>query len=176
MSMITIYSYEFAELCVAEQYFALAKSYLDSSKVLCEHLIEKRESRSFSNTRVILYTARHSIELFLKGTLFIAGVVIRNNHSFVDILEEYSKVYVGDIYEIRIPFGIEILGTAEHKVQANEITAYFHRDHDQRYRYPTDNRGKIFCSNESFMPQAFLNQIIDIDEDFSRIKTKLSTE
>lgn len=98
-------------LSVPDQYFSLARSYLEGSRVLCEAMVNDDYTPQYSNSRVILHLCRHAIELFLKGAISKA----RNRqppktHNLVNLVGEYEQALPGENFRFEVPFGVEALG------------------------------------------------------------------
>jgi hypothetical protein len=152
-----IHSAEFGGIPVAEQYFWLARAYLDGSRVLCEALIDEEFSPQYSSTRVILNLCRHAVELFLKGAIAIAtNATPPNTHNLAKLLDQYQTLYPDQLFRFEVPFGIEAIGSGD---LFPDLTARFHKTLDQRYRYPAASDGQPFNAPEGFVAEAFLRDI-----------------
>ena len=106
-----LHSSEMDCLSVPDQYFSLARSYLEGSRVLCEAMVNDDYTPQYSNSRVILHLCRHAIELFLKGAISKA----RNRqppktHNLVNLVGEYEQALPGENFRFEVPFGVEALG------------------------------------------------------------------
>lgn len=64
-------SWEIGSLDKSAQFFAFAEAYLSSSSALCSRLKRLRAPLKYLQTTVVLFLARHSVELFLKGAILV---------------------------------------------------------------------------------------------------------
>jgi HEPN domain-containing protein len=152
-----IHSAEFDGIPIAEQYFWLARAYLDGSRVLCESLIDEDFSPQYSSTRVILHLCRHSVELFLKGAIAVASdSAPPQTHNLAKLLSQYKRLYPDPEYWFEVPFGFEALESYD---LFPEATDQFHRTLDQRYRYPAASDGQPFNALEGFIAGMFLRDV-----------------
>lgn len=169
-----LHSSEMDGLSVPDQYFSLARSYLEGSRVLCEAMLNDEYTPRYSNSRVILHLCRHAIELFLKGAISRA----RNRqppktHNLVHLVGEYEQAFPGKDFRFEVPFGVEALGNLELFPELEALIDEHHKTLDQRHRYPTDSTGKPFSGVEGFIAQAYLSDLDRLSKSFLKVELKL---
>lgn len=171
--MKMIHSNEFQHLSEAQRYFSLARGYLEGSKVLCSALLAGDYTPQYSNTRVILHLCRHAIELFLKGAITSAtNKQPPNIHHLANLVAQYDKALPDSAFRFQIPFSVETFGNSDLFTQ---LLDQHHKTLDQRYRYPTDNKGKPFSDPEGFIPSAFMTSLDALSKDCLRIELRLTS-
>jgi hypothetical protein len=167
-----IHASEVQGLPIAEQYFSLARGYLEGSKVLCEAMLRGSFTPRYTNSRVILHLCRHAVELFLKGAITIGqGGKPPKTHHLAKLVTEYEAAFSDPIFRFRVPFGIETIGTQDQDF--SEFADRHHKTLDQRYRYPTDQSGKLFSEPEGFIPIMFMSELEDLSEAFLLVELQL---
>ncbi|MFN2312706.1 MAG: hypothetical protein ABR590_11725 [Spirochaetia bacterium] len=168
--MAMIHSATFQGLSIEDQYFSLARGYLEGSRVLCEAMLSD-DAPQYSHTRVILHLCRHAVELFLKGAISSAT---RNQppqtHHLAKLITEYERVLPGSEFRFEVPFGIESPGTPDF---FDDLIDSLHKTLDQRYRYPTDRSGKPFSDPEGFMPAMFMSDLDALFKAFLQVELRL---
>lgn len=172
--MKMLHSSEIDGLCVSEQYFSLAHSYLEGSRVLCEAMVSDNYSPQYSNSRVILHLCRHAIELFLKGAISKT----RNGqppktHNLVNLVKEYEQALPGENFRFEVPFGVETLGNLELLPELVALIGEHHKTLDQRYRYPTDSAGKPFSGAEGFHARIYLSDLDRLSKSLLKVELHL---
>lgn len=170
--MEMIHSSEVQGLPVADQYFSLARGYLEGSRVLCDAMIKGAYTPQYANTRVILHLCRHSVELFLKGAISSAtnGQPPKTHH-LAKLVKEYEFVLPDPQFRFEVPFGIEAADAQDHLFA--EVADRLHKTLDQRYRYPTDQSGKPFYEPEGFYPVMFMSELEDLSKAFLLVELQL---
>lgn len=173
--MKTIFSLDFEQLSEADQYFALARGYLDGSSVLCRALLDDAYAEQYSHTRVILYLCRHAVELFLKGAILKAsGQQAKKSHNIVTLLDEYECLLPDQQFRFKTPFDLSTLPPIERTQYTAELHAFtgrYNATHDQRYRYPADNNGNDFPGYlDSFIPAMFLSELQELSTELLRVE------
>lgn len=169
-----LHSSEMDCLSVPDQYFSLARSYLEGSRVLCEAMVNDDYTPQYSNSRVILHLCRHAIELFLKGAISKA----RNRqppktHNLVNLVGEYELALPGENFRFEVPFGVEALGNLALFPELEALIDEHHKTLDQRYRYPTDSAGKPFSGVEGFIARSYLSDLARLSKSFLKVELQL---
>lgn len=124
-------------LSIPKRYIAYANAYLNSSEALCERMVCFESQENWPNASVVLMTAAHATELFLKGMIIAktpqANLKIHN----INVLAiEYKKLYSESEFSWDVPFETEFLG-----YQSSEIDTLIKKQSPPsiRYRYPVEN-------------------------------------
>jgi hypothetical protein len=174
ISGVPAYNPEMDCLSVPDQYFSLARSYLEGSRVLCEAMVNDDYTPQYSNSRVILHLCRHAIELFLKGAISKA----RNRqppktHNLVNLVGEYELALPGENFRFEVPFGVEALGNLALFPELEALIDEHHKTLDQRYRYPTDSAGKPFSGVEGFIARSYLSDLARLSKSFLKVELQL---
>ena len=173
--MKTIYSYEFKELEVVDQYFSLAHAYLNGSKVLCASILRDDSEATFPDTRVVLHLCRQAIELFLKGAICNITGENKEGHNLDILIAEYEQVLPDAQFHFDVPFGIETSGTQNSNIEAEEWVKRYPWTLDQRHRYPTDKNGNSFTGWESFIPLMYMSTLEGLSAAFLLVESHLES-
>ena len=169
--MSMIHSPAFQGLSIEEQYFSLARGYLEGSRVLCEAMLSDDYAPQYSHTRVILHLCRHAVELFLKGAISTATKTPPpQTHHLANLVTEYERALPGAEFRFDIPFGIESPGTPD---LFDDLVDSLHKTLDQRYRYPTDRNGKPFSEPAGFIPAMFMSDLDALSKAFLQVEFRL---
>lgn len=169
--MAMIHSAAFQGLSIEDQYFSLARGYLEGSRVLCEAMLNDDYPPQYSHTRVILHLCRHAVELFLKGA--ISRATKRQppqTHHLANLVTEYERVLPASEFRFDVPFGIESPGTRDF---FDDLVDSLHKTLDQRYRYPTDRNGKPFSEPAGFIPAMFISDLDALSKAFLQVEFRL---
>jgi len=166
--MSMIHSAAFQRLPLEDQYFSLARGYLEGSRVLCESMLNDDYASQYSHTRVILHLCRHAVELFLKGAITRATKSQPpQTHHLANLVTEYERVLPGAEFRFDIPFGIESPGTPDF---FDDLVDSLHKTLDQRYRYPTDRNGKPFSEPAGLIPAMFMSDLNALSKAFLQVE------
>jgi len=188
ISLKAICSLDFAELTEVDQYFALARAYLNASCVLSNLMLRPEVTSDYANTRVILHLCRQAVELFLKGT--ILGVTrkrynagkdkngfIINSHNLVPLMTKYRSVLPEQRFHFEMPFGFETIRNCEGYCNDKLMSAEsYHELLDQRHRYPADRKGHLFTTDfsiDSFTPATYLAKLEELADVFALVEEHL---
>ncbi|QCP54493.1 hypothetical protein FAZ95_36980 [Trinickia violacea] len=143
----------------ASQMLWLASAYADAAKVLAESMAADGFGQHHANVRVILHLCRHALELFLKGAIGRStGSVPRGTHRLATLFQQYKSLYPSRDYHFAFPFPEQVFLTDD---MFPETVEQFHRTHDQRFRYPSDNKGNPFDGFDSFDVSTQVEAIAD---------------
>lgn len=171
--MKMIHSSEFQWLPVVDQYFSLARGYLEGSRVLCDAMTNDDYVAQYSHTRVILHLCRHAVELFLKGAIsFTTKAPPPQIHHLGELVTEYLRVLPDQQFRFEIPFGVEVLGELD---LFPKLVNDHHKTLDQRYRYPTDRKGNPFSDPEGFIPLMFMGSLDRLSKEFLQVECRLKS-
>ncbi len=169
--MAMIHSAAFQGLEIEDQYFFLARGYLEGSRVLCEAMLYDDYASQYSHSRVILHLCRHAVELFLKGAISSATKSQPpKTHHLANLVAEYERALPGPEFRFDVPFGIESPGTPDF---FDDLVDSHHKTLDQRYRYPTDRNGKPFSEPEGFIPAMFMSDLNTLSKAFLQVEFRL---
>lgn len=159
-------------MSLPQRMFWLARAYLEASTFLCEAMINEDFSRQYSSSRVVLHLARHAIELFLKGAICAStkGDPPKTHH-LENLYADYMRLYPDPSLHFEIPFKFQALPDGE---LFPEIAEEYHKSLDQRYRYPSDSKGRIFSDPEGFLPEPFLAELRDLRPLFLTIPYRIT--
>jgi len=169
----TIYSHEFKELEVVDQYFSLAHAYLNGSKVLCATILSDDSKATFPDTRVVLHLCRQAIELFLKGAICNITGENKEGHNLDILIAEYERVLPDTQFHFDVPFGIVTPGTQNSNIEAEEWVKRYPWTLDQRHRYPSDKNGNSFTGWESFIPLMYMSTLEGLSAAFLLVESHL---
>lgn len=183
---MTINSLEFAALGEVEQYFALARAYLEGSRRLSEWMLRPGDTSCYADTRVNLHLCRQAVELFLKGSIYGAtGSKYSPTHeeggphNLQPLLAKYETVLPDPQFHFELPFNVEPLGDIQEDCDGVMSAQSYHKLLDQRHRYPGDRNGNLFTADftiDAFMPALYLATLQRLAEVFSLVEEHLSIE
>jgi hypothetical protein len=132
----------------------LADAYAEGSVALCKALLDDDYTRQFTSSRVVLHLCRHAAELFLKGAIGVrAGSIPTKTHRLDRLYPRYKELFPLEKHHIDLPFPGEAFESSAGLFPGS--LEDYQRTHDQRFRYPTDNKGQSFVERENFDVIAF---------------------
>jgi hypothetical protein len=176
MDIKYIGSWELENVDEPLQLLEFARAYLSASKLLCCNVQELKEKARYADGCVVIYTAYHAVELFLKGMILLKNRDAWLHHDIENLAKDYHKLYPGKEYAWEIPFGIEVLGnTEESKNQIDKLKRELPQD--QLYRYPINKKGQSWLGAFAFEPISFMHSVIlPLENDFNRLEKLLEIE
>jgi HEPN domain len=163
-------SWELEGVDEPEQLVAFAKAYLSASKVLCQKINENIVQAKYADGCVVIFTAYHAVELFLKGMIIKKNPDAKLHHDVEKLAIDYHRLYPEENHYWRVPFGVVVLGDnseAEKKFQdlKKELPV------EQIYRYPINKNGKTWLGAYAFEPKSFMKTVIlPLEDDFRRLE------
>lgn len=158
---------------VHEQFFFLAKAFLESAGVLCERLISWPEELNFDRGRVVISVTYHAVELFLKAAVLRRKPEASLHHNLEVLKSEYDELYHGERYQFEVPFGIKVLGFDLEEVEKIKKDLRRRMPSDQLTRYPINKSKEIWPGVQGFEPEEFREIINRLELDFRRLETVL---
>lgn len=137
----------------AGQMLWLSLAYAEAAVVLCEAMEKEDFYPQYTATRVVLHLTRHSAELYLKGSISKAsGESPATTHRLDELFKAYRALYSSDRH-FTVPFSHQAL-EPDDGLFPGTLDSYL-RTHDQRYRYPTDVRGRNFVEMEAYSVESY---------------------
>lgn len=184
--MKTINSIDFAALEEVEQYFVLARAYVEASRRLTEWMLRPGDTSCYADTRVNLHLCRQAVELFLKGSIYGAtGSKYAPTHqeggphNLQPLLAKYETVLPDPQFHFELPFNIVPLGDIKKDCDGVMSAKSYNKFLDQRHRYPADRNGKLFTADftiDAFMPALYLTTLQRLTEVFSLVEAHIKGE
>src|SRR2546425_13326000 len=107
-------SWEIDRLDSSGQLFAFSRSYLKSSAALCSRLQRLRRKPRYPEATVVLFLARHSVELFLKGAIIARSPKTKLHHDLAKLKSKYDRLYRDSKFACSLPFGTQYPGCRCH--------------------------------------------------------------
>jgi hypothetical protein len=152
------------------QLFEFARAYLSASKLLCSNVQVLKDKARYSDGCVVLFTAYHAVELFLKGMILLKNCDATLHHDIENLAKDYQRLYPGKEYSWEVPFGIELLGnTEDEQKQIDKLKKEL--PPDQLYRYPINKKRQSWTGAFAFEPISFMHSVIlPLEKDFSRLE------
>jgi len=154
---LTRYSWEYEHFPEPDQWFLLARAYIDCSHHLLEEMIQERLNSSFHHAKVVVATFEQAIELFLKGALNQARRAVPNHHRLKDLLKEYQFLYPEKKYQF--------FGKIDEVVSENASTP-----HNQYARYPRDRKGRPWQGATNIDLSIWYRELRPFKADFDRLE------
>jgi len=161
---------EIRRLPVAEQLFAFARAYLTSAIALCERAVQRAGERDWPSGAVVLLTAAHSVELFLKAAILTrlpSSDVWSRGHSISTLAEDYVKFFPEPELAWYVPFKESAPGG-----MSEEEEKFFRSSSAPPsilFRYPVNKEGVPWVGLHAFEPHSFLRELKLLEADFERI-------
>lgn len=185
---------EIQHLQEPEQLFAYADAYRSAAATMCQQMTSNATRSTWPNAVVVLMLTAHAVELFLKGALLKRSPAASERYTThrIDILSaKYRLQFREPSFEWDIPFssGLTIAEWIEQMTneypnltdnEINEMREELIEKEKERpapsvlYRYPTDNSGTEWRGSEGFEPHSFLFLLVQVENDFKRIKANLA--
>lgn len=161
----------------AVQMIHLACAYADAARIHCQALVDGGVEDPASSVRVLFQLCRQATELFFKGAVALkTGEPFPRTHQLPELYSLYIQQYPADGFEVEVPFGIWSLFVIEEL--EDELGKDYHITHDQRFRYPVDNRGRAFSDEFAFdtvkgaeLVYAFVGQVKTLAATVMALKT-----
>ncbi len=153
-------------LSVPRQFFAFAHAYRSSAEALCERMIKDDSEATWPNAAVVLMTAAHATELFLKGLILAKtpGADIQS-HNINVLARNFRELYSEEKFSWEIPFETEFLGT-----DCLEIENLIRKQVPPsiRYRYPVAKDGNEWNGISALRAQTFKPVLAELAVTFQR--------
>ena len=170
MDNLFIGSWELEGIEEPAQLLGFAKAYLSASKILCQQIAKNRGAAKYADGCVVIFTAYHAVELFLKGMILKKDPSAKLHHDVEKLAHHYHNLYPNENYYLRVPFGMEVLGddiATEEKLDKLKKELPI----EQIYRYPINKNGKTWLGAFAFEPISFMNSVIlPLELDFQRLE------
>ena len=154
-------------LSIPHQFFAFANAYRNSAEALCERMIENESDATWPNAAVVLMTAAHATELFLKG-LILAKTPDADiqSHNINLLARTFRNLYPEEERYWDIPFEAEFLGM-DH--QEAEILLQKQVPPSIRYRYPVAKDGNEWNGVSALRAATFKPVLLELRNTFYRL-------
>jgi HEPN domain-containing protein len=153
----------YEDLSVPDQWFLMAKAFIDCSRDLFFLMMNETIDSSFYHAKAAAYLLSHSLELFLKGGIIQAGGDASTTHDLQQLYNHFKKLYQGKIYEFE--------GDIVNAVRNDPRTPV-----NQFVRYPTDLSGQPWQSNTNFDLVTWYKQVILFGNDYGRLEPLLKQQ
>ncbi|MDA3877566.1 MAG: hypothetical protein PF483_10820, partial [Halothiobacillus sp.] len=126
-------------------------------------------SKDFVQGSTVIYLARHSVELFLKGALLKARVNVAKVHSLAHLADEYERAYTNPNCSWDIPFRTQVIG-GDGEEEKRIIKQHDRKmPGDQVHRYPADKHFQPWEGVSAFDADHFTITLNMIRGDFNRL-------
>jgi hypothetical protein len=152
----------------AERHFLYADAYLSASEAVSIRMQNAEGARTWPNASVALMLAAHSLELFLKGAIFLREPTAKTGHHRIDDLyKQYTALYPDSKFTFDPPFRTEYVGFSEVEIKALKKKQPLP---SILYRYPVPRPGEEWGSVLAFDPDGFLAVLTHLRDDYGRIR------
>ena len=161
-------NWQIDEVGEAERHFLYADAYLSASEAVSFRMQEEHGAKTWPNASVALMLAAHSLELFLKGAIFLREPMAAVGHHRIDELyKRYRALYSDQKFAFDPPFLTEYAGSsvAEMKAlkQEQPVPSIL-------YRYPVPRPGEEWNAVLAFTPDGFLSVLAKLRDDYERFR------
>ena len=154
-------------LSVPHQFFAFANAYRNSAEAMCERMIESESEATWPNAAVVLMTAAHATELFLKGLILAKSPDADiQGHNINLLARSFRSLYPEQELSWEIPFETEFLGV-EHQEVENLIRKQVAPS--IRYRYPVTKDGNEWNGVSALRAATFRPVLQELRNTFYRL-------
>ncbi len=149
-----------------DELFLLSNAYLDAAVNLNTQLVLGDWKSTYQRGQVIMFLARHAVELCMKACIKIANPIEQvKTHNLQDLEKKLNDSFPEIDYQI--PFKAEpVLPSSEllEKMDKNAKVAY------EQLRYPMDNNGVPWQGIFVFSAPLFKDSLKEIQDELSRIR------
>lgn len=150
---LSVGSLELIHLSEYEEYFALAKSYINASHKLCQSIIDGSFDNTHTNSMVIMSLSCHSYELFLKGSIIYKSQNVTKSHRVDQLIKQYNVLYPDNRDKLPHLFNVTNLTDKE------ELTEEGFQCFDQSFRYTRDRKGNPWVGGQGFNASLYVTQL-----------------
>jgi hypothetical protein len=154
---MSLFSWDYQDLPEADQWFLMARAYLDCSVKLFCQIRDGSLKQSYYHAGVGAFLFEHSVELFLKAAIVQAGKKVQAHHEIGMHYNQFKNLYPGNKYEFE--GRINDVARSDSK-----------RPHSEFHRYPTDNSGMLWQVNSHFDLEIWSEQLSLFAKDFDRLE------
>jgi hypothetical protein len=159
-------------LSIPQQFFAFANAYRNSAEALCERMINNESEGTWPNAAVVLMTAAHATELFLKG-LILAKTPDADiqSHNINLLARDFRKLYPDHEATWNIPFKTEFL-----EMNDQEIETLIRRNVPPsiRYRYPVAKDGNEWNGVSALRAATFKPVLQELQITFQQLEKNVA--
>lgn len=154
-------------LSVPQQFFAFANSYRNCAEALCDRMIGRESEATWPDAAVVLMTAAHATELFLKGLILAKSPDADvNSHNINLLAREFRRLYPEQAKTWDVPFETEFLGIDEQDI---ETLIRKQTPPSIRYRYPVTREGTEWNGVSALRAQTFRPVLLELGKVFQRL-------
>lgn len=155
-------------LDVPQRFFAYAHAYLDAATALCSQMVANPQLYTWPHGSVVLILSAHSVELFLKGSLFKLYPPEELEHPRLeDLAEKLFQHFKGHEFELDIPFKTNYAGFNEAEVEALKKRAPIP---SILYRYPVSRGGNEWQGAYGFEAHSCIPVLENLQAAYVRIE------
>lgn len=163
-------SWEMDRLCESRQLFEFSRAYLKSSISLCPRIQRLRRMPRYPEATVLLFLARHAVELFLKGAIIARSPNAKLDHDLERLKSMYDKLYTEQMFSWVLPFTTEYPGMTSAQI----LVAKKHiPPGEQVYRYPIDRAGAKWNGIFALEPLTFQRDMRAIGKEMARLAQRI---
>jgi hypothetical protein len=164
-------SWEIEELCEPQQLFAFSRAYLKSSIVLCTRINHLRRMPLYPDATVVLFLARHAVELFLKGAILARSPNEKLHHDLSRLKLTYDQLYSDSRFSWILPFTTEFPGMTPAQIaKAKKYAPLI----EQVYRYPIDKAGVKWTGVFALEPLTFRKEMQAVERQLTSLMKRIS--
>ncbi len=154
-------------LSIPQQFIAFANAYRSSAEALCERMIKSESEATWPNAAVVLMTAAHATELFLKGMILAKtpGVDVQS-HNINILARTFRSLYPEPECAWDIPFETEFFGMTHQEVESlikKQVAPSI------RYRYPVAQGGNEWNGVSALRAATFRPVLVELQTTFHRL-------
>ena len=154
-------------LSIPQQFFAFANAYRNSAEALCERMINNDSEGTWPSAAVVLMTAAHATELFLKGLILAKTPDADIQSHNIDLLaRDFRNLYPEHETNWNIPFKTEFPGIDDQEVE-NLIRKQV--PPSIRYRYPVTKDGTEWNGVSALRAATFKPVLQELQNTFQRL-------
>jgi len=169
MNYTMVVDSELLKLGIPDRFFEYSESYGNGAKALVEKMATDNSQATWPNAAVVLMLSVHSVELFLKGAIFIDNSKANiNHHNIESLFEMYCQIYKEEKYNFDMPFKTEYLGMSEAEIEV--LKENKRPTPSVLYRYPTASGEAEWEGAYGFEVSSFVPVIFQLLEDYRRLR------
>jgi hypothetical protein len=159
----------------SRKFFELSRAYFLAAKVLNDRACASESENTNAVGSAIMFNARLSIELFLKGAIVLRDPSAKiTGHALEIHRNNYARLFPEAKFAWIVPFTVQFVGGSDEERAEAQARNLRERPLDQIFRYPVDNKGQPWDTLENFSSAQFAEPLAKIGADISRLVSLMS--
>ena len=160
-------------LDVPERFLEYAFAYLESAKILCDHLVKNPSEETYARGNACSFNARLAVELFLKASILKKDPNLDLHHVIERLRDEYVRHYTEPRFHWNLQFTTRVIG-GEAAANGQIVKEHLKKNPtDQRFRYPVNKQSEPWDGSGTFNASNFISTLQKIEQDMIRLRQEI---